>query len=129
MIKLRKSVSHSGGIDLQITELIQIELNIGDFSDTNPISEPDIDEPEFDISNLEIHMSSTIDILNPPLSPCVKLIITGSLPPGLIAIEELVSDEEEEPIVSTSEPTNISKLFFRFFHPGPWYFTPLNLLG
>lgn len=59
----------------------------------------------------------------------MKLIIINSLPPSLIAIKELVSDEEEEPIVSTSEPVDISELLFRSLHPDPWYFTPLNFLG
>lgn len=59
----------------------------------------------------------------------MKHIITDSLPPGLIATEELVSNEEEEPIVSTNEPIDISEIFFRSLHPDPWYFTPLNFLG
>lgn len=56
-------------------------------------------------------------ILDPPLSPRVKLIITDSLPPGRISIEELVSNEDEEPVVSTSEPADISELLFRFSSP------------
>jgi len=59
----------------------------------------------------------------------VKVIITNSLPLGLIAIEELVSNEEEEPLVSTSEPADSLELLFRSIHPDPWYFTPLNFLG
>jgi len=59
----------------------------------------------------------------------VKLIITDSLPHGLISIEEIVSDEEEELRVSTSEPINISKILFRSLRHDPWYFTPFNFLG
>jgi len=37
-------------------------------------------------------------IPDPPYSPHVKFIIINILPPGLISIEELVSDKEEEPM-------------------------------
>jgi len=125
----QKLVSHSRGTHLQIIELFQTKLDTRDFSDTNSISEVDIDELESDIFEPEPYIPTTMHILDPPHSPHVKLIITDNLPPGLISIEEIVSDEEEEPLVSTSEPTYISDLLFRSLHPDPWYFTPLNFLG
>jgi len=75
-----------------------------------------------------IHTPATTHILDPPLSPRVKLIITDSLLPSLISIEELVSNEEEETLASTSELVDILELLFQYLHPNPWYFTPLNFL-
>lgn len=121
--------SHSEVTNLQITELIQTKTDTGDFSDTNPISEPDIDKLESDIYEPKTYMLATAHILDPPHSLHVKLIIINSLPPGLNSIEELVFDEKEEPIVSISEPPNISELLFRSLHLNPWYFTTLNFLG
>jgi len=72
---------------------------------------------------------ATTHILDPPFSLHVRLIITDSLPPSLISIEELVSDEEEKPIVSTIKPVDILELLCRSLHPHPWYSTPLNFLG
>lgn len=79
--------SHSATPDLQITKLLQTESDTGESSDRNLVSEPNIDEPESDISEPEIHTSAIVDIMNPPLSLCVKLIITDSLPPGIISIK------------------------------------------
>lgn len=122
-------ISHSKATNLQITELIQTETDIATFSDTNPISKPIINEPEFDIFEPEIHTSATDHIQNTPLSSHVKLIIIDSIPPRLIDIEELVLDDEEKSIVSTNETIYILKILFRSLHPDAWYFTSLNFLG
>lgn len=88
--------SHSKGNDLQNTKFVQTKSNIKDFSDTNPIYEPDIEKPESNISEPETYISTTTHIPDHPHSPHMKLIITNSLPPSLIAIKELLLDEDEK---------------------------------
>ena len=62
-------------------------------SDTQ-LTEPKISKPEYDIFDPE-SLSTTISPTPSPPSPRVKLIITDSIPPDLISIEDITTEEEE----------------------------------
>lgn len=91
--------------------------------------ELDIGEPDSNVFESDLPLATLAS--TPPHSLQVKLIITDSLPHGLISIEELTSNEEEESphtSVSTSDQEDTPEFTFSSFQPGPWYFTPLNFL-
>lgn len=58
------------------------------------LTEPYIKEPKYNVFKLESPSAALAP--TPPCSLRVKILITDSLPLGLISIEELTSDEEEE---------------------------------
>jgi len=75
----QKLESQLEGTHWIIIEFIQSKPDTREVLDSQ-LTEPDIGEPES-------------DIFKPPYSPHVKVVITDSLPPSLISIEELTSDK------------------------------------
>ena len=104
----------------------------GSFSSTSElVEEPEIFEPE-----TEPPATSTLGLASPtssgPGSPRVERVITQNLPSGLLAIEELVTLEEEG--ISTPENQPVIELREResiFYSPprsDAWYLSLTNFL-
>jgi len=104
----------------------------GSFSSTSElVEEPEIFEPE-----TEPPATSTLGLASPtssgPGSPRVERVITQNLPSGLIAIEELVTQEEEGISIPENQPVIELRERESIFYSPPrsdaWYLSLTNFL-
>lgn len=91
---------------LEMTKVAQCEFDTGEGLDTK-LTEPEVEEIEFDISQHESPSVVIAPTLDPP-SPQRKLIIVIGLPLGLISIEDITRNEEEE---SPRNPVTTNETF------------------